>query len=298
MKVVASGNLCLFLMGFTIILPKCALKPSNLKSPHFLAPPNFFTSIWIASTLILPLFPAMSFQPIELQTACGPAFSNDRDAFLRFLSSSDHAIGMPPQPQQAPQHTIACTDQYVQPAMSLTDMLLSPMFHLQQPTMISSAFTSFSVSDRTYSNGDTFKCHHTSTLPSPPAFHASTGYETSHATNPSSVGLLPAKEASSSSLLSTLKITDASVSPPPRPLAASPQAQRKQTNSKKRFVCSTCGATAFRKQDMERHETVHGGVRAHICPVDGCGKSFTRKDAMARHLKSASVHRSFYKFAK
>ncbi|KAJ3217847.1 hypothetical protein HDU67_007133 [Dinochytrium kinnereticum] len=44
-----------------------------------------------------------------------------------------------------------------------------------------------------------------------------------------------------------------------------------------------CGKRCTRKQDLERHMVTHFKDKRHICP--SCEISFSRKDAMRRHLK-------------
>ena len=51
------------------------------------------------------------------------------------------------------------------------------------------------------------------------------------------------------------------------------------------FVCEhdSCGARFGRNHDLKRHVRVHSGDRPYICDV--CSKSFSRLDALNRHLK-------------
>ena len=41
------------------------------------------------------------------------------------------------------------------------------------------------------------------------------------------------------------------------------------------FVCDACGSRFRRKRNLETHvQSVHLGVRNHVCPVPGCGKAY------------------------
>ncbi|TPX72608.1 hypothetical protein CcCBS67573_g05707 [Chytriomyces confervae] len=59
----------------------------------------------------------------------------------------------------------------------------------------------------------------------------------------------------------------------------------KRTQRTRMFQCSHCTATFWRKQDAQRHEVTHDSAKAFKCP-NRCGKSFARRDALGRHLKS------------
>ncbi|KAJ3022199.1 UNVERIFIED_CONTAM: hypothetical protein HDU68_009259 [Siphonaria sp. JEL0065] len=52
------------------------------------------------------------------------------------------------------------------------------------------------------------------------------------------------------------------------------------------FLCSVCGNSFLRKQDMQRHEATHSTVKQFVCPLKGCGFAFVRRDALSRHIKS------------
>lgn len=50
------------------------------------------------------------------------------------------------------------------------------------------------------------------------------------------------------------------------------------------FVCTICGKGFPRKQELDRHESVHTGVKPFVC--DQCPKSFSRKDKLVRHKRT------------
>ncbi|ORY38693.1 hypothetical protein BCR33DRAFT_720684 [Rhizoclosmatium globosum] len=90
----------------------------------------------------------------------------------------------------------------------------------------------------------------------------------------------------------TLKIPSTSHSPPPPyspnkyqfPAAAGPSTS---IDPRPRdHVCSVCQNRFLRRQDLYRHEVTHSKAKEYICPK-GCGSSFGRSDALARHLKTS-----------
>ncbi len=52
-------------------------------------------------------------------------------------------------------------------------------------------------------------------------------------------------------------------------------------NRERNFVCDVCFKGFSRPHDLQRHSTVHSGVKGFHCPV--CFKQFTRRDAIMRH---------------
>ncbi|CAI6332799.1 unnamed protein product [Periconia digitata] len=59
------------------------------------------------------------------------------------------------------------------------------------------------------------------------------------------------------------------------------------------YVCSVCGMAFARHADRARHEGLHSGERKFICRGSlqdgspwGCGRRFTRADALGRHFRS------------
>ncbi|KAJ7829651.1 hypothetical protein B0H14DRAFT_2809244 [Mycena olivaceomarginata] len=50
----------------------------------------------------------------------------------------------------------------------------------------------------------------------------------------------------------------------------------------RRFPCDMCRLSFNRQHDRKRHKATHTGEKPHLCD-GGCGKKFTRKDALKRH---------------
>jgi uncharacterized Zn-finger protein len=46
-------------------------------------------------------------------------------------------------------------------------------------------------------------------------------------------------------------------------------------------ICDNCGLAFVRGHDLKRHKDTHSNAKPHICE---CGKSFSRKDALKRHV--------------
>ncbi|KAJ7104361.1 hypothetical protein B0H15DRAFT_874044 [Mycena belliarum] len=51
------------------------------------------------------------------------------------------------------------------------------------------------------------------------------------------------------------------------------------------FSCDFCALSFDRQHDLKRHIETHSGEKPYLCDR-GCGKSFTRKDALKRHQTS------------
>ena len=62
-------------------------------------------------------------------------------------------------------------------------------------------------------------------------------------------------------------------SPSPSPSPSGTQARP--------HVCDNCGLAFVRGHDLKRHRDTHSNAKPHICE---CGKSFSRKDALKRHI--------------
>ena len=57
------------------------------------------------------------------------------------------------------------------------------------------------------------------------------------------------------------------------------------------FSCDLCALSFNRQHDLKRHRETHSGEKPFLCN-GGCGKTFTRKDALKRHQASyLSRHR-------
>jgi uncharacterized Zn-finger protein len=57
------------------------------------------------------------------------------------------------------------------------------------------------------------------------------------------------------------------------------------------FACDMCALSFNRQHDLKRHRETHSGEKPFLCN-GGCGKTFTRKDALKRHQVRPSSYRS------
>ncbi|PPQ77185.1 hypothetical protein CVT25_011031 [Psilocybe cyanescens] len=53
-------------------------------------------------------------------------------------------------------------------------------------------------------------------------------------------------------------------------------------SSARPFSCDLCALSFNRQHDLKRHRETHNGEKPYLCN-GGCGKTFTRKDALKRH---------------
>ena len=56
------------------------------------------------------------------------------------------------------------------------------------------------------------------------------------------------------------------------------------------FACDMCALSFNRQHDLKRHRETHSGEKPFLCN-GGCGKTFTRKDALKRHQVRRSSDR-------
>jgi uncharacterized C2H2 Zn-finger protein len=78
--------------------------------------------------------------------------------------------------------------------------------------------------------------------------------------------------------------------------------RRTHTNERP-FQCPACDATFGRQKEMKRHLDTHSNEKKHFCQgtyvegqkevAFGCGKGFTRKDALKEHLKARVSEKCF-----
>ncbi|EIM21596.1 hypothetical protein WALSEDRAFT_18648 [Wallemia mellicola CBS 633.66] len=52
-------------------------------------------------------------------------------------------------------------------------------------------------------------------------------------------------------------------------------------STSREFKCSICDQQFSRNYDLKRHQNIHLLIKSYTC---NCGKTFSRKDALKRHL--------------
>jgi hypothetical protein len=79
---------------------------------------------------------------------------------------------------------------------------------------------------------------------------------------------------------------------PPMPLVSSPEHSKPfREDPKKKYQCPNCPRAFARAFNLKTHRETHNPNRAkpHACPFPACGRSFSRKHDLGRHL--ISIHR-------
>ncbi|KAH7909044.1 hypothetical protein BJ138DRAFT_1156229 [Hygrophoropsis aurantiaca] len=69
--------------------------------------------------------------------------------------------------------------------------------------------------------------------------------------------------------------------PHPHPASVMPTIQYPASPTRP-FSCDLCALSFNRQHDLKRHRETHSGEKPFLCN-GGCGKTFTRKDALKRH---------------
>ncbi|TFY69617.1 hypothetical protein EVG20_g3073 [Dentipellis fragilis] len=66
------------------------------------------------------------------------------------------------------------------------------------------------------------------------------------------------------------------------PVSPSMQQMQYPASPQRPFACDMCALSFNRQHDLKRHKETHSGEKPFLCN-GGCGKTFTRKDALKRH---------------
>ena len=64
----------------------------------------------------------------------------------------------------------------------------------------------------------------------------------------------------------------------------------------KQYVCpvSGCGVSYSRSQRLEVHLKKHRGMRDHVCPFENCGKAFYEKGNLKTHLRLHTGEKPYF----
>ncbi|KAF5370716.1 hypothetical protein D9758_001892 [Tetrapyrgos nigripes] len=77
-------------------------------------------------------------------------------------------------------------------------------------------------------------------------------------------------------------MTSSSTYPGPTQVPLTPTTTQYTASSSRPFSCDLCALSFNRQHDLKRHRETHTGEKPYLCN-GGCGKTFTRKDALKRH---------------
>lgn len=62
-------------------------------------------------------------------------------------------------------------------------------------------------------------------------------------------------------------------------------------NRSQRYVCQFCQQTFKRRDEHDRHHFSHTGVYVHFCVEPGCGKGYSNRSHLLRHMRSNHIER-------
>ncbi|KAH7915120.1 hypothetical protein BJ138DRAFT_1142378 [Hygrophoropsis aurantiaca] len=99
---------------------------------------------------------------------------------------------------------------------------------------------------------------------------------------------MPAHHTSPPSNMSHLS---ASSSPVPQPRSVRGMEDHVKDDPRKRYTCPSCPRAFARAYNLKTHMATHdpNRLKPHVCPHRSCGRSFSRKHDLGRHL--VSIHR-------
>ncbi|EKM58767.1 uncharacterized protein PHACADRAFT_248845 [Phanerochaete carnosa HHB-10118-sp] len=75
----------------------------------------------------------------------------------------------------------------------------------------------------------------------------------------------------------------------PEPYSATP-APSVPPRRPKRYICPKCGKRFSRPSALKTHMVSHTDIKAYPCPVQGCGRRYTIKSNLTRHLRTHGAH--------
>ena len=66
--------------------------------------------------------------------------------------------------------------------------------------------------------------------------------------------------------------------------------KRKNLKKPSSYICDICEKSCSTSNILIRHRKIHLGIKTVVCQLEGCGKSFFRKDALKQHtLKHRNI---------